>query len=42
MLLTSLRMQQTAEKAFKNGFQEYFQHLYSHWNKCIIAQGKEM
>jgi len=42
MLLTSLRMQQTAEKAFKNGFQECFQHLYSHWNKCIIAQGEEM
>jgi hypothetical protein len=23
----------------QNGFQECFQHLYSHWHKCIIAQG---
>ena len=23
----------------QNGFQECFQHLYSRWQKCIIAQG---
>jgi hypothetical protein len=23
-----------------NGFQECFQHLYSRWQKCIIAQGE--
>ena len=23
----------------QNGFQECFQHLCSHWQKCIVAQG---
>jgi hypothetical protein len=23
----------------QNGFQEYFQHLHSCWQKCIVAQG---
>jgi len=23
-----------------NGFHECFQHLYSRWQKCIIAQGE--
>ena len=23
----------------ENGFQESFQHLYSRWQKCIVAQG---
>ena len=23
----------------RNGFQKCFQHLYSHWQKCIAAQG---
>jgi len=23
----------------QNGFEECFQHLYSHWQKCIAAQG---
>jgi len=24
----------------QNGFQEFFQHLYSHWQKYIVAQGE--
>jgi len=23
----------------QNGFQEYFQHFYSRWQKCILQQG---
>jgi hypothetical protein len=23
----------------QNGFQECFQHLYSHWQKCVVAKG---
>jgi uncharacterized protein YjdB len=23
----------------KNGFQEYFQEVYEHWQKCVTAQG---
>jgi len=23
----------------QNGFHECFQHLYIHWQKCIVAQG---
>jgi len=23
----------------QNGFQEYFQHFYSRWQKCVVAQG---
>jgi hypothetical protein len=23
----------------QNGFQECFQHLYSRWQKCIVAKG---
>jgi hypothetical protein len=23
----------------QNGFQEYFQHFYSRWEKCVVAQG---
>jgi hypothetical protein len=31
-----------AEKAFKNGYQEYFHHLYSRWQKCMVAQGNDL
>jgi hypothetical protein len=27
------------QKFLQNDFQECFQYLYGHWQKCIVAQG---
>ena len=27
------------ERLWQNGFQEYFQNLYSRWQNCVVAQG---
>ena len=27
------------KRLLQNGFQEGFQHLYSRWQKCIVAEG---
>jgi len=27
------------KKLSQNGFQEYSQHFYSRWQKCVVAQG---
>jgi hypothetical protein len=26
------------KKLSQNGFQERYQHMYSHWQKCVFAQ----
>ena len=40
MMLLTLRMTEEMKRLSLNGFQECFQHLYSRWQKCIVAQGR--
>lgn len=42
MLLTSLRIREELKRISENGFQECFQHLYSRWQKCMVAQGGDL
>jgi hypothetical protein len=28
------------KRLLQSGFQEFFRHLYSRWQKCIVAQGE--
>jgi hypothetical protein len=37
MLQTSLRMRRKSWKGLQNGFQKWFKHLCSRWQKCIVA-----
>jgi len=30
---------QELKRLSQNGFQEYFHHLYSRWQKCLFEQG---
>jgi hypothetical protein len=30
---------QYLKRLSQNGFQEYFQHFYSRWQKCVLQQG---
>jgi len=41
MLATGVIKNATEElkRLSQNGFQEWFQHPYSRWQKCIFAQG---